>query len=170
MGLFDNLDEKQRKMMLYGGLAVGGIVIGSKLLGGQKADPVVVPSGVVPPSTDAIGAGQLSAFEDSITAALIAYQKQLEDYINHGSTPPPDPNATIPAGSYTTKTGDNLPTIALRRYSRSDVWPYIYNANRAALTAAASAAQGWSPTQTDKAFVDAHGYVPLWPGITLVLT
>lgn len=165
MGLLDNLSDQQKKLLMFGVPLVGGAVIISKLRQPPAAPATTPPSGVTMPSTDAIGAGQLADFETSIAAALAALQKQIADSENNSTT---SGSTAITTTSYVTVGGDTLLSIALRRYNRTDVWPYIFNSNKATLDAAA-AAHGMGAGVIETQVARTEGAFPLWAGVTLVL-
>lgn len=97
MGLLDQFSPGQRQALMYGVPVVAGVVLVSKLRGKAQPAPDVNAQviGHTTPSTDAIGVGQLSEFESSVTDQL----NQLAQIVNAGgdgadaavATPPPPP-------------------------------------------------------------------------------
>jgi hypothetical protein len=81
VGLLDRFSPMQRQMLAYGGAAVGGLVVITKLSSRGKTSGT---GGTAVPSTDALGTGQLMDFESKVTDQLAA----LAMLINQKPKPP----------------------------------------------------------------------------------
>jgi hypothetical protein len=112
MGLLDSLSPGQLQALKYGVPVVAGVAVVSKLrrkapVPAQTAAPV---TGFTAPSTDAIGVGQLSEFESSITDQL----NQLAMIVNAGGdaavATPPAPASPAPVSPAASPAAPAQPT------------------------------------------------------------
>lgn len=108
--MLDSMTPQQRQLLLIGAPLVGVAALFSLARRPKQTEAV----GMLPPapSTDAIGVGQLAAYESSMTQALLQMQETIESWDRPQTTTPTTPPAQAPAPSVTYYIAPPAPTPA----------------------------------------------------------